>query len=249
VLTLTQNFLKPRLRYPNITSSCNPNLKETLPSTIRSQRQYLDHKITILSKAAPAVKGNSCTYECTLVHLHFAGTSRQSRHPYLDPKPYRRHFTQSVWNFDHWASDSFQSTMGDIFIGGSWLTICSQDYLSGTSHLQVNVPYRRTNQICGRSYLEGFNKLKLKLYGLPTSTQVNSYIVNMFTQLVKPAAFKPIGLYSLTRIARQVRTLATIEGSAGRTMPVTRPRATPVSHDRATFTIRVRLKSIIEACG
>lgn len=63
--------------------------------------------------------------------------------------------------------------MRDIFFGGSWLTICLQDYLSGTSHLQVNVPYRRTNPICGRSYLEGFNKLKLKLYGLPTSTQAN----------------------------------------------------------------------------
>jgi hypothetical protein len=64
--------------------------------------------------------------------------------------------------------------MGGIFIGSSWLTIYLQDYLSGTSHLQVgNVPYRRTNRICGRSYLEGFDKLKLKLYGLPTPIQAN----------------------------------------------------------------------------
>jgi carbamoyl-phosphate synthase small subunit len=69
----------------------------------------------------------------------------------------------------------------------------------------------------------------------------------MFTRFVKPAAFKPTGFSPSTKIIGQARGLATVEGSAGRTMPVRRPRATPVSHDRATFTIRVRLESTIEA--
>ena len=59
----------------------------------------------------------------------------------------------------------------------------------------------------------------------------------MFARFVKPAAFKPAGTHN--RIAQQARFLATVEGSAGRAMPATRPRATPISHDRATFTIRV----------
>jgi carbamoyl-phosphate synthase small subunit len=67
----------------------------------------------------------------------------------------------------------------------------------------------------------------------------------MFTRFVKPAAFKPTGFSA--KIIGQARGLATVEGSAGRTMPVRRPRATPISHDRATFTIRVSLESTIEA--
>ncbi|KAH6671666.1 putative carbamoyl-phosphate synthase arginine-specific small chain [Halenospora varia] len=59
----------------------------------------------------------------------------------------------------------------------------------------------------------------------------------MFARFVKPGAFKPAGGIH-TRIAQQARFLATVEGSAGRAMPVTKPRATPISHDRATFTIR-----------
>lgn len=39
---------------------------------------------------------------------------------------------------------------------------------------------------------------------------------------------------------RQVRRLATVTGSAGRQMPQSeREKSTPVSHDRATFTIKV----------
>ncbi|KFY01082.1 hypothetical protein V490_01088, partial [Pseudogymnoascus sp. VKM F-3557] len=38
--------------------------------------------------------------------------------------------------------------------------------------------------------------------------------------------------------SQQSRFLATVQSDAGRTMPVRRPRATPISHDRATFTIR-----------
>ena len=60
----------------------------------------------------------------------------------------------------------------------------------------------------------------------------------MFARFVKPTAVKPAGgLHA--RIAQQSRFLATVEGSVGRKMPVTRPKATPISHDRATFTIRV----------
>jgi hypothetical protein len=60
----------------------------------------------------------------------------------------------------------------------------------------------------------------------------------MFARLVKPAAIKPAGSIH-ARIAQQTRFLATVKGSVGRKMPVTRPKATPISHDRATFTIRV----------
>lgn len=63
----------------------------------------------------------------------------------------------------------------------------------------------------------------------------------MFSRFAKPSALKPTGICLHAQVARQIRTLATVEGSAGRAMPVFRPRATPVSHGRATFTIRVRL--------
>lgn len=56
----------------------------------------------------------------------------------------------------------------------------------------------------------------------------------MFARLVKPTGF---GVNH--RIAQQVRFLATVDASAGRVMPTTRPRATPISHDRATLTLRV----------
>lgn len=43
-----------------------------------------------------------------------------------------------------------------------------------------------------------------------------------------------------TPMLRHVRRLATVTGSTGRQMPqVARDRSTPISHDRATFTIRV----------
>lgn len=55
----------------------------------------------------------------------------------------------------------------------------------------------------------------------------------MFTRLMKPTGF---GVNS--RIAQQVRFLATVDASAGRAIPSTHSRATPISHDRATLTIR-----------
>jgi len=55
----------------------------------------------------------------------------------------------------------------------------------------------------------------------------------MFSRFVKPSGFA-----LKARFAQQARFLATVEGSAGRAMPLTRPRATPVSYDRATFTVR-----------
>lgn len=68
----------------------------------------------------------------------------------------------------------------------------------------------------------------------------------MLARFAKPAAFaafKPAGGMCY-RLAQQARHLATVEGSVGRAMPVTRPKATPISHDRATFTIRVLKISI-----
>jgi carbamoyl-phosphate synthase small subunit len=60
----------------------------------------------------------------------------------------------------------------------------------------------------------------------------------MFARFVKPSAFKAAGGYG--RIAQQARFLATVEGSVGRAMPASpRTRATPISHDRATLTLRV----------
>lgn len=56
----------------------------------------------------------------------------------------------------------------------------------------------------------------------------------MFTRLMKPTGF---GVNS--RIAQQVRFLATVDAGAGRAIPSTHSRATPISHDRATLTIRV----------
>ena len=61
----------------------------------------------------------------------------------------------------------------------------------------------------------------------------------MFNRFVKPAAFKPAGFAIRSRIAQQARFLATVEGSVGRAMPAIRPKATPISHDRATLTIKV----------
>ena len=39
----------------------------------------------------------------------------------------------------------------------------------------------------------------------------------------------------------QIRTLATVERNTPRQMPITRERQTPVSHDTANLTIKVRL--------
>ena len=39
----------------------------------------------------------------------------------------------------------------------------------------------------------------------------------------------------------QIRTLATVERNTPRQIPTTRERQTPISHDTANFTIKVRL--------
>jgi len=64
----------------------------------------------------------------------------------------------------------------------------------------------------------------------------------MFGKFLKPAALKPAAFTIRSRIVQQTRFMATVEGSAGRAMPLTRPKATPISHDRATFTIKVRMQ-------
>lgn len=61
----------------------------------------------------------------------------------------------------------------------------------------------------------------------------------MFSNFVRPAALKAAGIRSVAQVGYyQARFLATVEGSVGRQMPLTRARATPVSHDRATLTVR-----------
>lgn len=61
----------------------------------------------------------------------------------------------------------------------------------------------------------------------------------MFARFTKASALKGAGLAFNGRLARQQsRLLATVEGSVGREMPPKKTRATPISHDRATFTIR-----------
>lgn len=61
----------------------------------------------------------------------------------------------------------------------------------------------------------------------------------MLSRFTKPTAIRSAGLALNGRLAQQqARRLATVEGEVGRAMPVTRPKATPISHDRATFTIR-----------
>lgn len=65
----------------------------------------------------------------------------------------------------------------------------------------------------------------------------------MFARFTKPTGLKTSAFVLNARLAQQTRFLATVEptleGSVGRTTSLRRPRATPISHDRATFTIRV----------
>jgi len=55
---------------------------------------------------------------------------------------------------------------------------------------------------------------------------------NLFTKANK-------GFGPSTRLGAQARFLATIQNNTSRQMPRVRSRATPVSHERATFTIKV----------
>ncbi|KAI9860524.1 MAG: Multifunctional pyrimidine synthesis protein CAD [Vezdaea acicularis] len=60
------------------------------------------------------------------------------------------------------------------------------------------------------------------------------------TRLLKRSMFKrDPGFLSVSKPTSQLRFLATVEErNTGRQMPIGKPRSTPVSHDRATFTIR-----------
>ncbi|KAI9832792.1 MAG: Multifunctional pyrimidine synthesis protein CAD [Sarea resinae] len=61
----------------------------------------------------------------------------------------------------------------------------------------------------------------------------------MFARIFKQTAAKPNFSHGLaSKVVSQTRFLATVEGNTLRQMPASRARATPVSHDRATFTIR-----------
>ncbi|KAI9696456.1 MAG: Multifunctional pyrimidine synthesis protein CAD [Candelina mexicana] len=61
----------------------------------------------------------------------------------------------------------------------------------------------------------------------------------MFAHLLRTSVVKPThGFRGVLKTSQTTRFFATVEGNTGRQMPVSKPRATPVSYDRATFTIR-----------
>lgn len=61
----------------------------------------------------------------------------------------------------------------------------------------------------------------------------------MFARFMRPVAPQARLRYTFSlRAGPRARTLATVEGNTERQMPVSREKATRVSHDRATFTIR-----------
>ncbi|KAI9751132.1 MAG: Vacuolar protein sorting-associated protein 29 [Chaenotheca gracillima] len=61
----------------------------------------------------------------------------------------------------------------------------------------------------------------------------------MFARNIKPMAYKPyLGFTPALKTGAPKRFLATVEENTGRRFPTSNQRATPVSHDRATFTIR-----------
>ena len=67
----------------------------------------------------------------------------------------------------------------------------------------------------------------------------------MFSRLMKAAPLGPQKAFrQAIRVPLQARYLATVETNTPRQMPVGRGRATPISHDRATFTIRVQPESV-----
>lgn len=71
----------------------------------------------------------------------------------------------------------------------------------------------------------------------------------MIFHLYKHASWKPLrAIHQPLKAGVQARYLATVEANTPRQMPVSRPMATPVSHDRATFTIRARLVVLENAC-
>lgn len=59
----------------------------------------------------------------------------------------------------------------------------------------------------------------------------------MLSRLYRPAVLESLNPVRLSKPAVQARFVATVENT--RQMPDRRQRATPISHDRATFTIRV----------
>lgn len=62
----------------------------------------------------------------------------------------------------------------------------------------------------------------------------------MALRFSRVSAIRPsVSLSKTPKYANWNRFLATVEGNTTRQMPILQPNATPVSHDRATFTIRV----------
>lgn len=86
-----------------------------------------------------------------------------------------------------------------------------------------------------RSHLESFSELKALRTNTKTTTNIEQLI--MFSRIIKPNAFRA---RHATKALQQFRGLATVEStSAGRVMPASKAKPTPIAHDRATLTIRV----------
>lgn len=60
----------------------------------------------------------------------------------------------------------------------------------------------------------------------------------MLLSKIKLSASRPMAIRGGARYNMSSRLFATVESNTARQMPDLRPRATPVSHERATFTIR-----------
>ncbi|EON64446.1 carbamoyl-phosphate synthase arginine-specific small chain [Coniosporium apollinis CBS 100218] len=61
----------------------------------------------------------------------------------------------------------------------------------------------------------------------------------MLSRLIKPSVLKPTTAFGgASRTGAQARSLATVHNNSARRAPSTRPRSTPVSQERATFTIK-----------
>jgi len=61
----------------------------------------------------------------------------------------------------------------------------------------------------------------------------------MFARITKHQALKPSTLNAASKLRVQYRFLATVQNSGERQMPGSKARPTPISHERATFTIKV----------
>lgn len=90
-----------------------------------------------------------------------------------------------------------------------------------------------------RPFVESFGELRKQLQGQKPMPSFNMPMLPRIAHStlfgLVPAIKRPLA------IAKQIRGFATVEGNTPRVQPTpSRTRSTPISYDRATFTIRVR---------